>query len=384
MDAFRVKVERARVGLSATTVHAVIRLVDAREAVGCLQRDLHGPGVPAALKRVWQRGQSDRSRAVDLDSGGRRIRGVPCPVLDRLARRQVVALTAHRAVGRAASIEPGERIRARPRDEHIARVPAVPVRAGRRRPGQRRCGLVDVDPADAALLRVSGGVHSRSGGRLIRALVQHLVGRAFVHARQRVTAGEADRDVVVVPAVCVRRTVGLRGDRRVGLVERDAGGIMGAVARVVHCSTGHYLVSALGGHDLVGRAARDPGKRVVAVELDGHVAVVPAIQVRDRGQDMGDGRRRLVDVDGHAVVRLDVARLILAPELEGVLTLRRDLNAGARLLAAPVDHVVGGLNARQRVARVERHADVDVVPSLNRRGRSGRWRAIDRDARRAV
>src|SRR6185437_80088 len=104
--------------------------------------------------------------------------------------------------------------------------------AGGRRTGQRRRRLVDVDAADRRGLAVARLVVRGAGHRLAGTLAEGLVARAVRDAGEGVGAGEVDRDVAAVPAVAIRRPVGLAADGRLGLVQVHRGAVGDRVAGV--------------------------------------------------------------------------------------------------------------------------------------------------------
>src|SRR5207237_613332 len=138
-----------------------------------------------------------------------------------------------------------ERVAAGEGDGDLGPVPAPAVGRAVGGAGDRRRGLVHVEVAQAGGGLVAGHVKGGPGGRLGRALAPRLGGRAAGDPGQGVAAGEADGDVVPVPAVRVRRAVGRSADRRRRLVEVDRHADARFVAGVVHGGAGRHLARRL-------------------------------------------------------------------------------------------------------------------------------------------
>src|SRR5207248_10645179 len=119
-------------------------------------------------------------------------------------------------------------------DADVGLVPAVGVGRPVGGAADRRRGLVHVEVAQAGGGLVAGHVQGGPGGSLGRALAESLGGRAAGDPGQGVAAGEADGDVVPVPAVRVGGPVGGGADRRRRLVEADMRGGRVRVAGIVH------------------------------------------------------------------------------------------------------------------------------------------------------
>src|SRR5262249_37794708 len=156
-------------------------------------------------------------------------------------------------------------------------------------------------------------------------------------------------------------------DGRAGEVDVDiAHGGRGAVARLVGYGERVALARPLEGEqEPAGLTAdRQAGEGVAGGVADGYRKVVPAVGVglRARAAAGGDRRRRLVDLDGDALVGFLVGGPVHAPELDGVNALGEG-QAGAGLRGLAVHRVVGHLDAGEVVGRGEREGHVGVVPA---------------------
>ena len=177
-------------------------------------------------------------------------------------------------------------------------VPAVDVRRTRGRGGRLRRRLVVLRREERGGALVAGLVDAGSGQRDGR-IVRPRVGRLGTggDAGGAVDALEGDRDRVVVPAVRIRRPRGgVRLRRRLVVLERQRRRC-GVPCDIAACSSD-------GGSARVGPAVRsvrgtrlETGSRVVPVEVDGDVVVVPAVRVGGARRGCVCRRRGLVDLE---------------------------------------------------------------------------------------
>ncbi len=281
----------------ALTAHGRVRRarrrVDTRTVVGTRPVDRDRRVVPTVrVRRRRCRSGQRRRRLVDVDAADRRGSDVAGRVGGRPGHRLRSSLVQSRRTG--ARDHAGEAVGTAEAHVHVGVVPPVRVRGRRRRPDDRRSGLVDPD-RDRGRRAVAGlvGDRLREGREALGR--DDLVARARDDARQVVGAGPVDGDRTGrVPAERARRRRGRQC--RCGLVDVDpAHRRRTQVVRSISSSTRHRLRRTIRRQRRRTRTRSHTRQRIRTRPRHRHRRVEPTIHIRSRHHTT-NRRSRLVDI----------------------------------------------------------------------------------------